>query len=194
MKKNVLLPIGVVIILLFSNCTPNNYAKFLYDANIKEINEIYELETERFVEQSKFDRNEERLNFLINKIVAEKGFDIVFLLEFKNPPTYKYSAFLWNNKKIYELSGNDLYIEKYWGSVSKKYKHIDDYILLVEKWNEDNIHAMSHKKPLSYDNTEGKRKLIANRMIFKDKKCIGVETIIFDEIDFDSTITPMIIE
>ena len=85
MKKNVLLPIGVVIILLFSNCTPNNYAKFLYDANIKEINEIYELETERFVEQGKFDRNEERLNFLINKIVAEKGFDIVFLLIFQYP-------------------------------------------------------------------------------------------------------------
>jgi hypothetical protein len=31
-------------------------------------------------------------------------------------------------------------------------------------------------------------------MIFKDKKCIDVETIIFDEIDFDSTITPRIIE
>jgi hypothetical protein len=194
MKISILLLIGVVATLLFSNCATNNYAKLLYDANIKEIKEIYKLETERFVEQSKYDRNEERLNFLINKIVTKKGFDIVFLLEFKNPPMYEYSAFLWNNKKIYELSGNNQYVEKYWGSVSKKHKHIDDYILLVEKWNENNIHAMSYEKPLSYDESEGKRKVVATRMIFKDKKCIDVETIIFDEIDFDSTITPRIIE
>jgi hypothetical protein len=69
-------------------------------------------------------------------------------------------------------------------------------MLLIEKWNEDDIIGMSYKKPLSWDSDsiDEKREVVANRLIFKDKKCIGMESIIFNEIDFDSTINPTIIE
>lgn len=197
MKKNILLQTSVIIItLLFSNCANNNYKKLLYDANIKKVDQNYKQYIERYNNLIKCNKDEEVLDSIINKIVAKTGFDIVFILEFRNPPSYECYGFLWNNKKIYEFSNRNQYIEKYSDNVSKKYKHINDYMLLIEKWNEDDIIGMSYKKPLSWDSysIDEKREVVANRLIFKDKKCIGMESIIFNEIDFDSTINPTIIE
>ena len=64
------------------------------------------------------------------------------------------------------------------------YEDIREYFPLIENWNKNKIYRASSLKPLAWCSIGKKREIVVNRLIFKNKKCISVESIIFGEIDF----------
>lgn len=182
MEKYTLL-IPVIALLLFSNCVSNNYSKMLCDTNEECIKRNYKKDLKHYHSLKEYGRNDFVLNILdslINKIVLENGYDTIYLFENYGPPMYGYYSFLWSKKYQYKYCFSRYHCEE----LVYVPDDIIGYIPLIDKWNEKEIQKMYHKKPLSWNSTGKKREVVANRMIFKDKKCIIVESIIFGEIDF----------
>lgn len=170
-------------ILLLCNCSNDNYTSMLHKSTKECIKRNHKKDLEHYYSLKKYGRNNFVLNSLdslMNKLVTERCYDTIYVCEDYGPPMYGYSNFLWRkgDNHIYEITH---YICE---EMEYIYEEIREYFPLIENWNKNKIYRASSLKPLAWCSIGKKREIVVNRLIFKNKKCISVESIIFGEIDF----------
>ena len=172
-------------ILLLYNCSNDNYTSMLHKSTKECIKRNYKKDLEHYYSLKKYGRINFVLNSLdsvVNKLVAERGYDTIYVSENYGPPLSGYYNFVWRkgDQYIYEIS----HYKCYKMAKINVYEDQKEYFPLIENWNKNEIYRVSSLKPLAWCSRGVKREIVANRLIFKNKKCISVESIIFGEIDF----------
>lgn len=138
-----------------------------------------------------FARSYNNVNHTIDSIITSisrgKEQDTIFVIEGCNPPSYSYYAIIWNKDNAFTVWSSDNFEKRI-------FDEEDEMLLrLIERWDKDEIISRSHEKPLIYRGNWFESR-IANRIVMSQGKCEAVESMLFSAINFDLSVTPLLIE
>lgn len=194
------------ITIFFSSCGGKKYISMIHDSNKKTLKKYYKEQIRRndhFHYRRKCDNVykllvgyngewenmvENRLDSLIGLIVLKTGYDTIYYRESEGNSLLSYYGTLWKKDGNVYIFCNDDYFDKC-ESIEDMPDSDRRLILLLQEFDEKKIHSLSHSRPLIHHGSETRIESV-NRFIFKNGKCIDVETIFYSEIDMRSNATP----
>jgi len=197
----------LVIVVSFFSCSAKKYISMLDESNrntlkryykeqVKKINGLYysrKCDKELFSGLEGYNGEwenivEKRLDSLINLMVVKNGYDTVYYKEHEHPPLLSYFGVLWKRGGNIYIFSNDNYFKEF-ESIEYMFDYHEKLIPILQEFDEKKIHSLSHSRPLIHHGSETRIESV-NRFIFRNGKCIDVETIFYSEIDMRSNATP----